>query len=236
MPRQALSVTGSTDSDGPTAGVPAGAGVVCLQGGVELTPLCENMDRAVLDRSGRDVAVLAGAARPGTDYAGALARARSHYERLGARLVHVPDPRDDLEGALAVLDAQIDLVVMPGGSPGLLREVLIELGAGAIGQRLVARWRSGVALSGASAGAMLLCAQTVVPGRAGLASGLGVVAGVAVPHWTRGSETQWSLPDDAQLWGLPECGGVLIDHDSVVAVGLGEPSIGVGGQWSSIQR
>ncbi|MEM8618700.1 MAG: Type 1 glutamine amidotransferase-like domain-containing protein [Actinomycetota bacterium] len=194
------------------------------------------MDRAVLDRSGGEVAVLAGAARRGADYAGALARARQHYDRLGGRVVDVPDPRDDVDGALAVLDDQIDLVVMPGGSPALLREVLIDLHGGSVGQRLVDRWRAGVALSGASAGAMLLCSQTAVPGSAELASGLGLVMGIAVPHWTEGSETRWSLPDDVELWGLPECGGVLIERESMVAVGEGDPSIRVDGRWRPIAR
>ncbi len=54
-------------------------GVLCLQGGRELTPPCEEMDRTVLERSDGSVVVLAGAARPGSDYAGASKRTVAHY-------------------------------------------------------------------------------------------------------------------------------------------------------------
>ena len=213
-------------------------GAICLQGGRELTPGCDDMDRAVLERCTGAVVVLAGAARPGSDYAGASARTVAHYRRLGITVEVVPDPRADHAAALAALGDDTGLVVLPGGSPGGLLDVLTTRPAHAptIAERLVALWSTGTVISGASAGAMVLCARTATPDRsAGLADGLDLVPGVAIPHWSPGSERRWSLPD-ALLWGLPECGGVLIDGDSMIAVGQGVASIRADTAWPAIDR
>lgn len=213
-------------------------GAICLQGGRELTPACDEMDREVLERCSGTVVVLAGAARPGSDYAGASARTVAHYRRLGVTVEVVPDPRDDHAAALAALGDRTGLVVLPGGSPGGLLDLLTTRTALAptIAEHLLALWSTGTAISGASAGAMVLCARTATPDRsAGLATGLDLVPGVAIPHWSRGSERRWSLPDTL-LWGLPECGGVLIDGDSMIGVGQGAASIRAAGSWTAIDR
>ena len=83
---------------------------------------------------------------------------------------------------------------------------------------------------------MVLCAQTATPDRSGgLAAGLDLVPGVALPHWSPGSERRWSLPDTV-LWGLPECGGVLIDDASMIGVGQGQASVRIDGSWRAIDR
>ena len=214
-------------------------GPICLQGGRELTSPCDAMDRAVLERCSGTVVALAGAARPGSDYAGASARTVAHYERLGAKVTVIPDPRDDHAAALDALTESIGLIVLPGGSPGALLDVLTarpDASEPTIGEQLVALHERGTAVSGASAGAMVLCAETATPDRAGgLATGLDLVAGVAIPHWSLGSERRWSLPDTL-LWGLPECGGVLIDDGSMIAVGQGSASIKDAGAWRAIGR
>ena len=214
------------------------SGVICLQGGRELTRACDVMDRAVLERCSGAVVVLAGAARPGSDYAGASGRTVAHYRRLGATVEVAPDPREDHRAALAALGDDTGLVVLPGGSPGGLLDVLTTRPAHGptIAERLLALWATGTAISGASAGAMVLCAHTATPDRAaGLADGLDLVPGVAIPHWSPGSERRWLLPD-ALLWGLPECGGVLIDDDSMLAVGQGVASIRAAGAWTAVDR
>ena len=213
-------------------------GAICLQGGRELTPPCDEMDRSVLERSNGTVVVLAGAARPGSDYAGASARTVSHYDRLGVAVEVVPDPRNDHAGALAALSNGIGLVVLPGGSPGGLLDVLTTRSADGptIGERLLALWSAGTAISGASAGAMVLCERTATPDRSGgLAPGLDLVPGVAIPHWSPGSERRWSLPE-AMLWGLPECGGVLIENESMIGVGQGTASVRIERTWRAISR
>jgi hypothetical protein len=193
------------------------------------------MDREVLASSGSALAVLAGAARPGSDYAGASARARSHYAALGADVTVVPDPRDDTSASLDALEDGIDVLVLPGGSPGGLLEVL----AGRIGERITELHARGTTISGSSAGAMVLCARTVVPGRAATSPGLGLAPGLAVPHWSPGAERRWPLdgPDVPDLiWGLPECGGVVLGPDGMRAVGKGEPVVRTAGQWVPVVR
>ena len=217
-------------------------GSICLQGGRELTAPCDAMDRAVLERCTGSVAVLAGAARPGSDYAGASRRTVAHCARLGVEVDVVPDPRDDHAGALAALSDGVGLLVLPGGSPGGLLDVLTARAPGSdttgadatIAERIVARWSSGMAISGASAGAMVLCAETATPDR-GLIAGLALVPGVAIPHWSPGAERRWPLPDTV-WWGLPECGGVVIDDGTMIAVGRGEASVHVDGSWHAVDR
>jgi len=213
-----------------------GVGVLCLQGGRELTPPCEEMDRSVLERSAGHVVVLAGAARPGSDYAGASARTVAHYRTLGAAVSVVPDPRDDSSEALDALTDDVGLIVMPGGSPGGLLDVLSVVDSGSIGRRLVELWRAGTAISGASAGAMVMCARTATPDRSGSdASGLGLIAGLAIPHWSPGSERRWAV-SASPLWGLPECGGVIVARERVTAVGQGNPSVRFDGEWQRVSR
>jgi hypothetical protein len=215
------------------------AGVICLQGGRELTPPCDEMDAAVLDRCTGTVVVLAGSARRGADYAGSSARTAAHYARLGVAVAVVPDPRDDPAAALDRLNDDIGLVVMPGGSPGALLDVLTVVGNGAIGARMVELWAAGTTISGASAGAMVLCSHMVNPERGRVVDGLGLVPGLAVPHWSPGSERRWSLAESGPgslLWGLPECGGVLIDGDTMVALGQGATAVRVNGSWTSVSR
>ncbi len=211
-------------------------GLLCLQGGRELTPPCEAMDRAVLERSSGTAVVLAGAARPGSDYAGASSRTIAHYRTLGATITVVPDPRTDTSQALDALSDEVGLIVMPGGSPGGLLDVLTVVAGGSIGRRLVELWRSGTAISGASAGAMVMCERTATPDQTSAeADGLGLVAGMAIPHWSPGSQRRWGL-DASPLWGLPECGGIIVVGDRIAAVGQGDPSMRIDGIWHPVTR
>lgn len=211
-------------------------GVLCLQGGRELTTPCTEMDRAVLERCDGTVVVLAGAARPGSDYAGASARTIAYYRTLGAQVTIVPDPRDGPSHALDALDDGIGLIVMPGGSPGGLLDVLSGVDGGSIGRRIIELWRAGSGVSGASAGAMVMCSRTATPDRSGDdAPGLGLVPGMAIPHWSPGSERRWVLTA-SPLWGLPECGGVIIDNAQLTAVGQGEPSVRIDSVWHHVSR
>lgn len=83
---------------------------------------------------------------------------------------------------------------------------------------------------------MVLCHRMVLPSQGERqVDGLNVVPGVAQVHWsgpTRGRPP----PDGLVRWGLPECGGVLIDDDGVIAVGEGNPSWLSGGRWRELPR
>lgn len=206
-------------------------GVLNLQGGKELTPGCEDMDRAVLEHCDGPVVVLAGAARVGQDYAGASQRARTWYEGLGATVVVAADPREDRDATLEALD-DVGLLVLPGGSPASLRQVL----NGPVGERVVALHREGTGISGASAGAMVMCQRMVLPsqGRREV-DGLGLAPGVALVHWDGPSRMR--PPADGMLrWGLPERGGALLTAAGVVAVGHGTASWLRAGRWQELPR
>ncbi len=83
---------------------------------------------------------------------------------------------------------------------------------------------------------MVMCASTATPDRSrGAAEGLGLVAGMAIPHWSPGSERRWTL-SASPLWGLPECGGVVIAGEHITAVGQGEPSVRIDGEWHRVSR
>lgn len=214
------------------------SGAICLQGGHEFTAGCREMDAEVLALAGPGiVAVLAGAARPGSDYAGASSRATRHYAALGADVVTVPDPRDGVDAGLDALTDEVALLILPGGSPASLRDVL----SADVEERVIAMHDLGMTISGASAGAMVLCSHMVRPGgNADIVNGLGVVDGLALPHWSPGSDRGWPVPDSLELWGLPECGGVIVEGTgtarSVRAVGQGEPAIRRNGKWQTVPR
>jgi cyanophycinase-like exopeptidase len=188
------------------------------------------MDADVIASAGaRSAAVLAGAARVGSDYTGASARARRHYAALDVEVWVIPDPRDDVDAALTAMRAEIDLVILPGGSPSSLLDVL----AGPVRDRLLELHAAGTSISGASAGAMVMCSHMVRPDRGDVVEGLGLIDGLALPHWNAGADPRWSVPD-VTLWGLPECGGVIIDNGAVRGVGAGAASVKDGDGWHPV--
>jgi hypothetical protein len=208
------------------------ASVICLQGGREFAVDCREMDAEVLQLAGTGrVAIIAGAARPGSDYSGASERARTYYTALGGDVAVVPDPRESVDAAVTAMTDDVSLVILPGGSPASLRDVL----SGRVQARLIEMHAAGTAISGASAGAMVLCSHMVRPSRqADIIDGLGLVTGLALPHWTPDSQRGWPVPDDLDLWGLPECGGVVLIDGIAHSVGRGKPAIRRDGRWHPV--
>ena len=214
------------------------AGTICLQGGREFGTSCRDLDLEVLRRTPLGpIVVLAGATSPGRAYAIASRNAARYYGNLGGDpAVPAPDPRDDLDGCLETL-AQATLVVLPGGSPSELLRVLTELGDGRVGALLRDLHDRGATISGASAGAMVLCARTwLADGDRRIVDGLGLVPGLALPHHRPGREDRAGTPPELPLWGLPECGGVLVQDDGVVAAGAGTPVLVVDGEVTELPR
>lgn len=214
------------------------AGTICLQGGREFSRSCRDLDLEVLRRTPLGpVVVLAAAAAPGRAHTTAGRNAARYYAELtGERAVPAPDPREDLEGCLEVLQGAT-MVVLPGGSPSELLRALTVLGDGRVGAALRDLHRGGATISGASAGAMVLCARTWLPdGDGGIAAGLGLVPGLALPHHAPGREDRAGTPPDLPLWGLPECGGVLVDDGGVLAAGAGTPVLVLDGHIEELSR
>ena len=223
---------------------------VCLQGGAELRPGCEAMDAAMLWAHGpglgqeglaRRVLVAPFAGRPGRERQVAGENARAWYERFGARRVEVAlDEGEAFGTALAGLRGPAaagaagpdggDLLVLPGGSPSRLLAALAPHR-----DALDAALDRGAAVSGASAGAMVLCRWTVLPegGRFQVVPGLGLVpVDLVLVHFSGGID--WLdaarralgpdlLGPDAVVLGLPEKSGAVVAPDgSLTAAGVAE--------------
>ncbi len=204
-------------------------GPLLLQGGAEMQPGCRETDSAFLALADDGpLVVLLGAASPGADHDRSSDRALRYYEQLvpGREVVVAPHPEDDLERCVSVV-RRAAVVVMPGGSPSRLLAGLRADGS-RLGDLLTERRRAGLALSGSSAGAMVMCARTALPDRrsgAGPAvvDGLALVPGLALVHDSGRGDGGWRDPVDPLgiRWGLPEQGGLLVVADSVRAVGRG---------------
>lgn len=202
--------------------------MICLQGGAEFGPGCRAMDGELLRRAGGPAVVVPLAGAPGREHDTAGANGVRHLRAIGGEATTAPDARTDPDGAVAALRAA-RLVFLPGGSPSRLLEALHGTPVGALLPELLA---DGVVLAGSSAGAMVVCAWTVLPdrrGRRGVAveRGLGLVPGaLVVPHWSGGSSRgDWLraveevVPDDVLVLGLPEESGVLVEDGALTAVG-----------------
>jgi putative intracellular protease/amidase len=191
-------------------------GLICLQGGNELTDACREMDAYLLDRAGNGlVVVLPYAAAPGRDQDTVVANATAYYRSLGA--TDVTGDADRLNDAR--------LVVIPGGSPRRLQEALTPL-RDALAN---AAADPTTVVTGSSAGAMLLCETTVLPEPFATGKGIGLVDDFAViPHYD-GPRPDWEdalryAAPGIDLLGIPECSGVLLDGESVSAIGA-KPSV-----------
>lgn len=196
------------------------SGGICLQGGAEFGSACEAMDREVLGAVDGSVVVLPVAAALGREYATAGRNGADWYARLGAADVRVaPDPRTDATAARSAVEAAA-LVVLPGGAPGRLLDVLESSG---LDEVLLRHHHAGGVISGASAGAMALATWCALPGAGDVRPGLMLVPGLVLPHHPSGhgwlARVRGSVPPSTVLLGLPECAGLWITDDEVRAVG-----------------
>lgn len=204
--------------------------MICLQGGGEFSPACRAMDAALVKAAGGRAVVSALAGAPGADYDTATANGVRHFRAVGAGdVVGAPDARTDLEGAVAAF-ASARLLVLPGGSPSRL---LAALQLDGLREALAALLADGGVVMGASAGAMVLCAWTVLPDRRSAGAlaverGLGLAGDLlVVPHWSGGSSRgDWLrsveavVPSTTTVLGIPEESGVLVRGDELTAVGV----------------
>ena len=194
----------------------APVGALCLQGGAEFGDGCRDMDAAVLEVAPPGpVAVVPLAPAPGFERRTTGEHATSYYRSLTDREIVVTEDADTVRAAA--------LVVLPGGSPSRLLNALQVNGIDAALRDVLAR---GGAVSGASAGAMVLGPLTVLPerGRARVVAGLDLSPYCVVPHWT--GDSRWvdalrgQSPEVAVL-GLPEQTSVLVTADGERELGAG---------------
>ena len=199
-----------------------GNGVVCLQGGNEITPRCRPMDEALLALApGGPVVVLPLASEPGSDYSRTAQNAMRYFSELGAEVFVPPDPRRDAADAEQALRSA-GMIVLTGGSPRRLRDALVATG---LDEAVRARHIAGALIMGSSAGAMVACSTTLLPqwrGNPQTGPGIGLVAGhVVVPHYDgkRGGWVRAGLSVEPAVLGIPECSGVLVEAGQLRAIG-----------------
>ncbi len=155
---------------------------IILAGGAEFNERMAPADRAWLDLLGRELPRL-GVLPTAAEHRPELAAANgvSHFLNLNAAaeatMITGPQAAAD-KNRIGEID-QLDAAYIAGGSPIHLAEVL---GGSPAWQKLLSRWRQGMALGGSSAGAMVLCEAIFVQSR--WAEGLGLVMGaVVLPHF-----------------------------------------------------
>jgi peptidase S51-like protein len=137
--------------------LPPDAGTVGLLSSDECTEGVEDFDRELIASTGPRVCILLCADPDGAPRMGPQALA--YYRRLGAQpeigpILHRADARAD------ALPKSYDLLFLCGGSP---LPLLAALRNTAAWRAIVRRWRRGAGLAGASAGAMALCRDCLIP-------------------------------------------------------------------------
>jgi cyanophycinase len=204
-------------------------GIVCLQGGNELTPACRPMDEQLLAFApDGPVVVVPLASEPGSDYHRTGVHATAYFESLGAAVVVAPDARKDAAAAADAVGGA-GLVVMTGGSPRRLRDALVDSGLGDV---IRSRHDAGIPVMGSSAGAMVACVTTLLPqwrGNPNAGPGLGLVDGyVVVPHFD-GKRSGWvaaGLRAAPRVLGIPECSGVVVtSQGELTGVGVAATTV-----------
>lgn len=211
------------------------SGVLALVGGDEFGPGNESQDRILVEAAhGRPAYVVCAAARLHPERA--AESARHWFATLGADMRElVVHSRSDAALPSTVQAARAaGLVYLAGGDPG--RTVRLLAGT-PVWEAIVTAWRDGAALAGSSAGAMALCAWTLVrdrwPGhdtRRAL-DGLALVPGCAVlPHFDTFGErwipsAQTALGASTPLVGIDERSAAVWREGSWLACGPGSVTV-----------
>ena len=135
--------------------------MIALVGGDEFKPGNEDQDRRLVAaaRRGPAYVVPTAAARQGPDEA--VAHATAWFSGLGLELreLRVLKPADANSKELAAQARDGGLFYLVGGDPGLVARVLRD---SRVWRAMFDAWLDGAALAGSSAGAMALCAHTLI--------------------------------------------------------------------------
>lgn len=210
-------------------------GKVILAGGNEMRPGCEEMDeRVLLAAGGKDAhVVFLPTAVARYDPVGSGRGAMSYWGRLGAscEVAMILKRTDADKQEWTKMIEKADLVYLGGGDP----DVLLNALAGSASWEAALRvYERGGVVGGSSAGAMVVCAQTLLPGKRANATrpwaeGLGLVPhALVLPHYSasRASDARAlavglgaTETHRSTVLGIAEMSGVLGDGDDWEAVG-----------------
>lgn len=187
------------------------SGTLLLSGGHEHMLPSHTIDRALLatlgTRSPRIAVVPAtsSARKRPAERMGAV----RHWSQLGATVDAADVAADPDDGRMPALLRDADVIVLTGGHPTRLATAT----ATAWWPHVVTRWHQGAALSGSSAGAMVLCEwrqQLASPHPLRLVRGFGLLpACAAAPHFNRAVVRRWTMAasrtrPDVTILGLDE--------------------------------
>jgi hypothetical protein len=185
-----MSPAGSSEVSRAFDAVSPGHGAIGMLSSDEFLPVAEPFDRALLAATGPKIGLIFAADPRGAKPSARLATA--HYRKLGAEPFVVDVLiRDD--ATADKVPADCDVLFMAGGSPAAL---LATLRGTPFWERALRRWSDGMALAGSSAGAMALCAHSMVPDPGDRRpsrweTGLGPVHRVALAVHARSASEDW---------------------------------------------
>lgn len=218
------------------AGLPRGK--VVLAGGHELRPGCEEMDRRVLrDAGGRAARVVflpTAVAR--YDPIGSGRGAVAYFKRLGAHcdVAMILNRADADRQEMVDLIARATLVYLGGGDPPVL---LAALRGSRAWEAALLAFRQGAVVGGSSAGAMVVCERTLLPGESQPAwgDGLGLVPhALVLPHFGAArEETAARLAAThapIAVLGIPEQSALLGGNGMWEVAGPGPVVVFAGGE------
>jgi cyanophycinase len=215
------------------------AGLLALVGGDEFHAGNEPHD-ALLAASARGPAYVVATAAARSRPQMAVRNAHAWFRRFGLDLVElaVYTKTQAHDAQLVDRAAGAGFCYLTGGDPGLVASILRD---SPVGDAIVTAWRNGAALAGSSAGAMALCADTLVrqsfPGHTQRRAlpGLGVVPDAALlPHhdtfgarWYASARA--ALPD-AVLIGIDERTCAMWESGEWRCMGVGGVTVHVPGK------
>ncbi len=210
------------------------SGKIVLAGGAEMRRGCEEMDERVLRAAGGKDAhvVFLPTAVARHDPVGSGRGAVSYWGRLGAscEVAMILKRADADKQEWVEMIERATLVYLGGGDPDVLLDALA--GSASWEAALRVHERGGV-VGGSSAGAMVVCAQTLLPGKRAdptrpWVEGLGLVPhALVLPHYSTGRAGDaralatglGAESPGAAVLGIAEMSGVLGDGAGWEAVG-----------------
>ncbi len=186
------------------------AGWIALHGGGEFQRGSEIGDRRlVVAAGGADARVVVVPTAAAREYPEAAARhGVQWFKQIGARTeaALAVDARSANDSAIVATIESATLIYLPGGDPVLLVETLRD---SSVWNAIVKAHERGIAIGGASAGAMALGTRMWNPHTSGLIDGLGLIPIVTLPHFgteriDRARALRGQLDRATRLFGIAE--------------------------------
>ena len=202
-------------------------GWIALHGGGEFQRGSEIGDRRlVVAAGGADARVIVVPTAAAREYPEMAARnGVQWFKQIGAQAAAamVVDQRSANDSAIVATIESASLIYLPGGDPVLLVETLRDSQAW---RAIVKAHERGVAIGGASAGAMALGARMWNPRTGDLIDGLGLIPIVTLPHFgaeriDRARALRGQLDQATRLFGIAERTSAIWDGSQWTAWGPG---------------